>query len=44
MAIDPKHIGKVYGPTRYVVGLEKMREFAYAVSGGVPSTGFMPFP
>lgn len=40
MAIDPKFIGKSYGPTKYVVGLEKMREFAYAVGGGVPSSGF----
>jgi acyl dehydratase len=40
MAIDPKHIGKKYGPFDYAAGLEKMREFAYAVSGGVPSSSF----
>lgn len=40
MAIDPKHIGKKYGPYRYEMGLEKMREFANAVGGGVPSFGF----
>jgi acyl dehydratase len=40
MAIDPKYVGKTYGPTKYVIGLEKMREFAYAVGGGVPSSGF----
>jgi acyl dehydratase len=40
MAIDPKHIGRKYGPFTYVCGLEKMREFAYAVSGGVPSSSF----
>lgn len=40
MAIDRKHIGKVYGPTVYEVGAEKLREFAYAVGGGVPSMGF----
>jgi acyl dehydratase len=37
MALDPKFIGKKYGPYRYQVGLEKVREFAYAVAGGVPS-------
>jgi acyl dehydratase len=40
MAIDPKHIGRKYGPFNYAVGLEKMREFAYAVTGGVPSSSF----
>jgi acyl dehydratase len=40
MAINPKHIGKKYGPFTYAVGLEKMREFAYAISGGVPSSSF----
>jgi acyl dehydratase len=39
MALDPKFVGKSYGPYRYTLGLEKMREFAYAVSGGVPSLG-----
>lgn len=40
MAIDPKHVGRTYGPYRYEIGLEKMREFAFAISGGVPSRGF----
>ena len=40
MPIDKKYIGKNYGPTTYVVGAEKLREFAYAISGGVPSMGF----
>jgi hypothetical protein len=40
MAIDKKHVGNTYGPTTYVVGAEKLREFAYAISGGVPSMGF----
>ncbi len=40
MAIDTKNIGNKYGPTTYVVGAEKLREFAYAVAGGVPSMGF----
>lgn len=39
MPIDPKHVGKKYGPTTYHLGLEKMREFAYAVAGGVPTNG-----
>ena len=40
MPIDKKYIGKKYGPTTYEVGAEKLREFAYAVGGGVPSMGF----
>jgi len=44
MAIDPKHVGRSYGPFKYIVGLEKMREFAYAVGGGVPSSSFMGGP
>ncbi len=30
-------IGRSWGPFRYVVGAEKMREYAVAISGGVPS-------
>jgi 3-hydroxybutyryl-CoA dehydratase len=30
-------LGRTWGPFRYVVGAEKMREFAVAISGGVPS-------
>lgn len=44
MAIDPKFIGRAYGPFRYEVGLEKMREFAYALAGGAPSSGFTGGP
>jgi acyl dehydratase len=40
MAIDKKFIGRKYGPTTYEVGVEKLREFAYAISGGVPSHGW----
>ena len=32
MAIDPKFKGRTYGPYRYEVGLEKIREFAVAIS------------
>lgn len=38
--IDQRFVGKTYGPFTYVCGLEKMREFAYAVAGGAPSSGF----
>jgi len=38
--LDPKHIGKRYGPYRYVVGVEKVKEFAFAVAGGIPSAAF----
>lgn len=40
MPIDRKFIGKTYGPTVYTASLEKMREFAYAIGGGIPSMGF----
>jgi len=30
-------LGRTWGPFRYVVGAEKMREYAVAISGGVPS-------
>ncbi len=44
MPIDPKFVGRKYGPFRYHIGLEKMREFAYAVGGGVPAAGFASIP
>jgi acyl dehydratase len=40
MALDKKHIGRRYGPFVYEAGVEKMREFAWAVGGTIPSTGF----
>lgn len=40
MALDPSFIGRTYGPFHYEVGLEKIREFAAAISGAVPSAGF----
>lgn len=40
MAIDKKFVGREYGPFEFEAGLEKMREFAFAIGGGVPSTGF----
>jgi acyl dehydratase len=44
MAVDPKFIGKKYGPYEYKIGLEKMREFAYVVAGGAPAIGFSGVP
>lgn len=32
MPLDPKHVGRSYGPFTYEVGLEKIREFAVAIS------------
>ncbi len=40
MALDPRFVGRKYGPYTYKLGLEKMREFAYVVAGGVPSIGY----
>lgn len=40
MALDPKFVGRSYGPFVYEVGVEKLREFAFAVGGSVPSMGF----
>lgn len=40
MALDPKHVGKQYGPFTYHLDLEKMREFAHVVAGGRPVLGF----
>ena len=44
MALDPKHVGRTYGPFRYEVGLEKVREFAYAIAGGRPNVGVAEIP
>ena len=40
MAIDPKFVGRKYGPYTYKLGLEKMREFSFVVSGGTPGLGY----
>ena len=42
--MDRKYIGKRYGPYRYEVCSEKMKEFAFAVAGGVPASAFGPAP
>ena len=36
MPIDPRHVGRRYGPFRNTVCAEQIRAFAIAVSGGVP--------
>ncbi|MFN7135730.1 MAG: hypothetical protein ACK4N5_26895 [Myxococcales bacterium] len=40
MPLNPEHVGRTYGPFLYDVGAEKIREFALAISGGVPSAAF----
>jgi len=44
MSIDPGHVGRKYGPFTYEVGLEKMREFAFAIGGGNPGMGVSEAP
>lgn len=44
MSVDPKHVGRGYGPFTYELGLEKMREFAYAIAGGTPNLGLPNVP
>lgn len=44
MGLDPNAKGRSYGPYRYEVGYEKIREFALAVGGGVPSASFSAAP
>ena len=36
MPIDPRHVGRRYGPFRHTVSAERIRDFAVAVAGGVP--------
>jgi acyl dehydratase len=40
MSISASAQGRRYGPFTYQVGIEKLREFALAVGGGIPSSGF----
>lgn len=44
MALDPGLVGRRWGPYRYAVGLEKLREYASAISGGVPSYAVTGLP
>jgi len=42
--IDRKHLGKRYGPFRFHVGREHVRDFVAAVGGGVPGHVFSAPP
>jgi acyl dehydratase len=42
--IDPRHLGRRYGPYRFEVGLERIRDFVAAVGGGVPGRVFSAPP
>jgi acyl dehydratase len=44
VGIDRKHLGRRYGPYRFVVGLEHLRDFVAAVGGGVPGHCFATPP
>jgi acyl dehydratase len=36
MALDPRHLGRRYGPFRFTAGLEQIRDFAAATGMGIP--------
>ena len=42
--IDPRHVGRSYGPFRYAVGQEEIRDFAVVLAGGVPGRAFASEP
>ncbi|HET9598242.1 MAG TPA: MaoC family dehydratase N-terminal domain-containing protein [Anaeromyxobacteraceae bacterium] len=42
--IDRKHLGRRYGPYRYTVGLEEIRDFAAVLAGGAPGRVFAGEP
>jgi acyl dehydratase len=44
VAVDPQLVGRRWGPYRYTVGLEKLREYSSAISGGVPSYAVTGLP
>ena len=44
MPIDARHLGRRYGPYRFEVGLERIRDFVAAVGGGVPGRVFSAPP
>lgn len=44
MAIDRAHLGRRYGPYRFDVGPEHLRDFAAATGGGVPGRVFSTPP
>jgi acyl dehydratase len=44
MGVDPSLVGRRWGPFRYTVGLEKLREYVGAISGGAPNLGLAGLP
>lgn len=44
MSIDRKHLGRRYGPYRFTVGIEHVRDFVAATGGGVPGQVFAAPP
>jgi acyl dehydratase len=44
VAIDKRHLGRRYGPYRFTVGVEHLRDFAAATGGGVPGRVFASPP
>ncbi|MGB8930488.1 MAG: MaoC family dehydratase N-terminal domain-containing protein [Anaeromyxobacteraceae bacterium] len=44
MAVDPRHLGRSYGPYRFTVGLEHLRDFVAATGMGVPGRVFRSPP
>jgi acyl dehydratase len=44
MGVDRSLVGRRWGPFRYTVGLEKLREYATAISGGTPILGLSGVP
>jgi acyl dehydratase len=44
MAVDSSLVGRRWGPFRYTVGLEKLREYVAAISGGAPTLGLSGLP
>jgi acyl dehydratase len=44
VAIDHQHLGRRYGPYRFAVGLEHVKDFVAATGGGVPGRVFCAPP
>ena len=44
MAVDRKHLGRRYGPFRFEVSVEQIRDFVAATGGGVPGHAFSSPP
>jgi acyl dehydratase len=44
VSIDRKHLGRRYGPFKFQVSVEQIRDFVAAVGGGVPGHAFASPP